>query len=114
MCFVYNEHWDLGNLVSKIFKSSSDKFFSFNLSMNSNTPDFIEFIEGVLWYFILDELSKKIFQISSLLLLEEIFITGFNRSKIRINIEINLKANNNLYHFLCDRILYKYRYTFKV
>ena len=55
----------------------------------------------------IDELSKKIFQISSLLLLEEIFITGFNRSRIRINIEINLKAINKLYHFLCARILYK-------
>ena len=24
-----------------------------------------------------------------------------------IYIETNLKANNNLYHFFCDRILYK-------
>ncbi len=55
----------------------------------------------------LEELSKKMFQLSSLFICEEIFITGFNRSKIIINKETNLKANNNLYHFFCDRILYK-------
>ena len=47
------------------------------------------------------------FQLSSLLFWEEIFITGFNRSKIIINKEKDLNANNNLYHFFFDSILYK-------
>ena len=61
----------------------------------------------------LEELSKKMFQLSSLLFWEEIFITGFNRSKIIINKETNLKANNNLYHFFFDSILYKYNNEIK-
>ena len=47
------------------------------------------------------------FQLSSLSFWEKTFNTGFNRSKIIINKETDLKANNNLYHFFFDSILYK-------
>ena len=55
----------------------------------------------------LEELSKKMFQLSSLFICEEIFITGFSRSKIIINKEKDLNTNNKLYHFFFDSILYK-------
>ena len=61
----------------------------------------------------LEELSKKMFQLSSLFIWEEIFITGFNRSNIIINKETDLNANNNLYHFFLDSILYKYNNEIK-